>query len=217
VNCMVLTEGWDMPCVSCCVLARPTKSMGLYRQMAGRVIRPADGKTDALILDHAGATFRHGFVEDPVIWTLDEDTKAEAPAQEARDLSPATRRLLSCTQCSAIRTAGKPCPECGFMPKRPGEYLHVRDGELAQLDRSGSHPDVISPIRRQEWHAMLVHIGEERGYKPGWAAVNFKEKCGTWPPRVPVTPMRPDPEVSAWIRHKMIAYAKSRQKAASDA
>ena len=34
-NCMVLTEGWDQPAVSCLVLARPTKSMGLYRQMVG--------------------------------------------------------------------------------------------------------------------------------------------------------------------------------------
>jgi superfamily II DNA or RNA helicase len=31
-NCMVLTEGWDCPPVSCCVLARPTKQLGLYRK-----------------------------------------------------------------------------------------------------------------------------------------------------------------------------------------
>ena len=40
-NCMVLTEGWDMPDVGCAVLARPTRKMGLYRQMIGRVLRPA--------------------------------------------------------------------------------------------------------------------------------------------------------------------------------
>ena len=28
-NCMVLTEGWDQPEVSCLVLARPTRHMGL--------------------------------------------------------------------------------------------------------------------------------------------------------------------------------------------
>ena len=50
-NCMVLTEGWDMPDVGCCILARPTKKMGLYRQMIGRVLRPADGKPDAIVLD----------------------------------------------------------------------------------------------------------------------------------------------------------------------
>jgi superfamily II DNA or RNA helicase len=36
-NAMVLTEGWDQPSVSCLVLARPTKSLGLCRQMVGRV------------------------------------------------------------------------------------------------------------------------------------------------------------------------------------
>ena len=56
-NCMVLTEGWDQPDVSCIVLARPTKHMGLYRQMIGRVLRPAPGKDHALVLDHAGAIF----------------------------------------------------------------------------------------------------------------------------------------------------------------
>ncbi len=215
VNCMVLTEGWDMPCVSCCVLARPTKSMGLYRQMAGRVIRPAPGKTDALIIDHAGDTCRHGFVEDPVIWTLDEDTKAESPEHEARDRS-SNSRLIECSQCSAIRIAGKPCTECGFMPKRPGEHLHVLDGDLAHLDRNGSHPAVISPMRRQEWHAMLVHIAAERGYKPGWAAHKFKEKFGVWPDRRCVEPMTPTPEVSSWVRSRQIAYAKAMQKAAAN-
>src|SRR5215471_14110010 len=32
-NCMVLTEGFDCPDIGCCILARPTKKMGLYRQM----------------------------------------------------------------------------------------------------------------------------------------------------------------------------------------
>src|SRR5215467_9778213 len=65
-NCMVLTEGWDLPAVSCCILARPTKQMGLFRQMIGRVLRPADGKPDAVILDHSGAVYRHGLPEDLV-------------------------------------------------------------------------------------------------------------------------------------------------------
>lgn len=61
VNCMVLTEGFDEPKVSCLVVARPTMNPGLYIQMAGRVLRPApeDGKTDALILDVTGVTTRH--------------------------------------------------------------------------------------------------------------------------------------------------------------
>lgn len=43
-NCMVLTEGWDQAEVSCIVLARPTKQLGMHRQMIGRVLRPAPGE-----------------------------------------------------------------------------------------------------------------------------------------------------------------------------
>ena len=35
------------------------------------------------MLDHAGATLMHGFAEDPVPWTLDEDRRAENPLQAA--------------------------------------------------------------------------------------------------------------------------------------
>ena len=45
-NCQVLTEGWDCPPVSCIVLARPTKSFGLYLQMVGRGLRSYPDKTD---------------------------------------------------------------------------------------------------------------------------------------------------------------------------
>lgn len=60
-NCMVLTEGWDSPPVSCAVIGRPTSSTGLYIQMVGRVLRPwpAGGKKDALVLDVTGAARTH--------------------------------------------------------------------------------------------------------------------------------------------------------------
>jgi superfamily II DNA or RNA helicase len=129
-NCMVLTEGWDMPEVGCCILARPTKKMGLYRQVIGRVLRPADGKTDAIILDHSGAVFRHGFAEDPVAWTLDPDHHAKSPKHTARCEAVAKSRLLECSRCSAMRTAGEPCPHCGFLPQRPPKHVPIGDGDL---------------------------------------------------------------------------------------
>jgi DNA repair protein RadD len=85
--------------------------------MIGRVLRPADGKTDAIVIDHSGAVFRHGFVEDPVEW-LDPDRKAKSPAHEARSGSSSSR-LLECSQCGAIRVAGEACFHCGFPAAAP--------------------------------------------------------------------------------------------------
>ncbi len=62
-NCMVLTEGFDCPRVSCVVVARPTKSSPLYQQMVGRGLRidttrPREGQ-DCLILDVVGVSANH--------------------------------------------------------------------------------------------------------------------------------------------------------------
>lgn len=58
-NCMVLTEGTDLPIAQTAVIARPTTHHGLYVQMVGRVLRPYPGKANAIVLDVAGAAKRH--------------------------------------------------------------------------------------------------------------------------------------------------------------
>lgn len=50
VNCMVLTEGFDEPCIGCVIVARPTKSRGLFTQMIGRGLRLFPGKKECIIL-----------------------------------------------------------------------------------------------------------------------------------------------------------------------
>ena len=209
-NCMVLTEGWDMPEVGCCILARPTKKMGLYRQMIGRVLRPTAGKPDAIILDHSGAVYRHGFAEDPVEWTLDPDTRAESAEHAARGNDPKSR-LLECSQCQCMRMAGEPCCACGFLPTPPPMPFTVADGDLGLVEGRHAKATVYDAAERARWHAMLVHVAAEREYKPGWAAVQYKEKFGTWPPwGSNPQPIPPTPEVRSWVRSRLIAYAKAR-------
>jgi superfamily II DNA or RNA helicase len=57
--------------------------LGLYRQMAGRGLRPATGKIDLIMLDHSGAVFAHGKLEDPIVWTLETDRRAINPTHES--------------------------------------------------------------------------------------------------------------------------------------
>jgi DNA repair protein RadD len=213
-NCMVLTEGWDMPEAGCIILARPTKKMGLFRQMIGRVLRPAEGKTDAIVLDHSGAVYRHGFVEDAVCWTLDPERRAESPAHTTR-CEGHNSRLLECTQCGAIRVAGEPCSHCGFLPQRPPRPIRHEDGELAEVGRDRRiNPNLYDPETRRQWHGMLAYIAEERDYQPGWIAHKFKEKFGTWPPWGETPwPIQPTAEVRSWVRSRQIAFAKSRSVA----
>ena len=185
--------------------------MGLYRQMIGRVLRPAEGKPDAIVLDHCGAVFRHGFVEDPV----DVDARSRSPRREphargarrarlapARMLAmrrdPHCRRGLRLLRVPAAAAAARRCRSC--------------DGDLGLVDRSRRPKGAVyDPAERERWHAMLVWIASERGYKPGWAAYKYKEKFGSWPAwGAAPEPIPPTPEVRSWVRSRMIAFAKAR-------
>jgi superfamily II DNA or RNA helicase len=211
-NCLVLTEGWDLPEIGCGILARPTRKMGLYRQMLGRVLRPAPDKADAIVLDHSGAVFKHGFAEDFVEWTLQPDRRATSKAHEARCQDGAQSRLIECTQCTAIRITGEACPNCGFLPQRKPHNVDVDiDRELGEVGRDRRVG--INHYDRDEWHAMLAYIADERGYKPGWIAHKYKEKFGTFPPwGARPGPIEPAREVRAWVRSRMIAYAKGQER-----
>lgn len=192
-NCSILTEGFDLPDIGCIVLARPTKSMGLYRQMVGRGLRPAGNKNHLLVLDHAGATFQHGFVEDPVRWTLSVDERPEAPANRKR-------RLLTCSNCRAVRVSGKPCKVCGFEPPQPP--VHVHDGGLTHLSHNGRDPEY-----EYDFLAMATHVQRERDYKPGWVNCKFKERFGHWP-QFSAVPMEPSAEFLEWERQARADYIR---------
>lgn len=50
-SCGVLTEGYDEPTVNAVIMARPTKSSGLFTQCVGRGLRLWPGKENCLVLD----------------------------------------------------------------------------------------------------------------------------------------------------------------------
>jgi len=208
-NCQVLTEGWDCPEVACTVLARPTKSLGLYRQMTGRTLRPAPGKTDSLVLDHAGAVFQHGFVDDPITWTLHEDQRAENKAHSARGQYKAPA-LTTCPECAAVRFEGQPCPACHWHPVAKPKHVDIADGELGAVDRNRT---VTRPSNddRLKFYRQLLYIARERNYKSGWAWHKTKEKFGS-APSGDYSPLEPEPAIRAWVRSQQIAYAKAMAK-----
>jgi superfamily II DNA or RNA helicase len=214
-NCMVLTEGWDMPALGCLILARPTKQLGLYRQMVGRGLRPAPDKTNCVVIDHSGVTFRLGFVEDSVTWTLDPDHKAENPTHAARGGDrPGGPKIVECPECGTARVGGMACLTCGYLPVRSPCAVAVIDGDLGLVDSTRrARPNPDDSRIREEWHGMLAAIAAERDYRPGWVAHQYRKRFGCWPPPVKPVPCEPSVEVRRWVRSRMIAYAKGRETA----
>ncbi len=56
VNCMIFTEGTDIPRVNTLIIARPTKNISLYTQMVGRGLRLYPGKENLRLIDCCGVS-----------------------------------------------------------------------------------------------------------------------------------------------------------------
>lgn len=213
VNVGVLTEGWDQPEVQCIVLARPTKSFGLYRQIVGRGLRPAPGKDHLLVLDHAGATHMHGPVETDVIWTLSENERAQ-PVRTGGRRGADVRKLVDCPECSMVFWQAQACPNCGWRRQVKPDPVEVRDGDLVLLEGGRSHKAAYTDMDRRNFHRQLLALRSERGFQRGWVAHTYRKKFEAWPPYSwrDDDPLPPSDEVRAYARSRLIAFHRRRLK-----
>ena len=71
VNCMIFTEGTDMPLVETVIMARPTQSNSLYTQMVGRGLRLYPGKEKLQLIDLVGVTGKNNLCTAPSLIGID--------------------------------------------------------------------------------------------------------------------------------------------------
>jgi superfamily II DNA or RNA helicase len=117
LNCALFLEGFDAPSTSAIVMARPTKSLGLYTQVLGRGTRPLPGlvdglldaaarrqaileslKPNTLVIDFAGNAGKHQIVTaaDVLGGKYEPETR-----KAARDLIEAERRPMNLEEALA--------------------------------------------------------------------------------------------------------------------
>jgi len=219
-NCMILTEGFDLPDIGCIVLARPTRSLGLFRQMIGRGLRPAEGKSDIVILDHSGGVYRHGRPDDTIEWTLDSDRKATNSTHEARVAkNKNSDPFCECTACGHLRMRGMACDNCGWEPKPRGRNVDYVDGDLVPLGESGIPSNEQKNIFYRELRGFAQTVRRKDGspYSRGWAAHQFKQKHGHFPPWSwnDEQPLQPSPATCRWIKSRQIAWWRVKAKGAA--
>jgi superfamily II DNA or RNA helicase len=213
-NCMVLTEGFDEPALSCCVMARPTKSLSLFLQMAGRTLRPASGKEDTLLIDHSGNVYAHGLVKADRDWPL--VTSKVLPKDHKHKIEARVARTITCTNCSHVYEGQLVCPHCGHKPEMKGRYVETKHGHLTRLTERKMPVKArqFSDADKHYWYGMFRGYAKERGYADGWAGHSFKKKFGHFPERLHFSePLKPTPECVAYIRHLAIRYAHGKRKA----
>lgn len=70
-NCMVFTEGTDLPNVKTVMIVRPTKNVSLYTQMVGRGTRLCEGKKQLTLIDCVGISEDADLCSAPSLLGLD--------------------------------------------------------------------------------------------------------------------------------------------------
>jgi superfamily II DNA or RNA helicase len=205
-NSALLAEGWDAPFCQTLILARPTRSLIRYIQMAGRVLRPADGKTRALILDHSGTVKHLGFPTDDLPLELDDGKPKKSTASKKKEKLP-----TACAKCSYMKTAHT-CPACGFAPEKQNT-VHAADGELVKQERGDKKPKATQ-AEKQQFYSELLGLQSIRGYSDGRIANIFREKFGVWPNAMEKIACEPSKETKRYIQSRNIAYAKGMKNAA---
>jgi ATP-dependent helicase IRC3 len=170
VNVAIATEGYDDQQIDCIVLARPTLSEPLYRQMVGRGLRVALGKNKCLVLDICDNTIKHDLVSLASLAGL-----------------PKTSRVIDGESLTEARSRGiaekqeierKHLVEEALLRKRELERRGLATNrQIKYLGRLGykGDPTVLSV---EEATAAINQLKE--GPRALWQAAVIKKEIGEW-------------------------------------
>lgn len=102
VNCMIFTEGTDMPLVETVMIARPTSNSSLYTQMVGRGLRLYPGKEKLTLIDLVGTTGRANLCTAPSLLGIDLNTVPASKQDEIQgDLFELPDLIVKKSDCPA--------------------------------------------------------------------------------------------------------------------
>jgi superfamily II DNA or RNA helicase len=218
VGCLI--AGLDWTFVSCVLFARKTKSKMLWVQGIGRGMRLHPGQEDCLLLDCAGnQSLGHPY--DIHYDDLDDGSKADKAKREAKDKK--VNEPKKCGKCGAMRQPKlRACPVCGHIPIQTPSVSEL-DAKLREITHNGvpvsirdkARQDLMLVSDMQLWYSSLLAIRDQRGYKQGWAAVQFMERFGDWPNKLGMHDAaleEPSSAVSSWVTSRMIKFAKSQRR-----
>lgn len=138
----VLTTGFDYPNIDLIAALRPTLSVVLYIQMAGRGMRLKDHTDHCLFLDYGKLVGTHGPITSPI-----------TPEKAGKGGKAPTKTCPECNELCAPRD--RVCPDCGYQwpePEMKAKRLHTDD----IMGNEPNHIDVT------EWR-WRKHVKAETG------------------------------------------------------
>ena len=180
----LVSEGYDLPDLECCIMLRPTASEALFLQQVGRVMRPSPGKTVCYLLDHVGNVGtlidgefkrKHGLPNEERDWTLDGRKKKKKKAKdEPEDLEKV--EIKQCPDCFTTHEAAPTCPRCGFEYPVKTRQLAQVEGELQQITAEMQERMKLQQRSAQAAAKSVEDMMAQLGYSRGRAEAIVKAR-----------------------------------------
>lgn len=179
-NCMVLTEGWDYPPVSCVILLRKCSRKGPLVQMVGRGLRtvnprefPGIVKKDCVVLDFGSSLITWG--------DLNADVVLDAREKDGKEEDKKGPAFKTCPECEAeIPLNSSMCPLCGHVFTQEEEPAKERvelteidilnDSQWRYVDLFGNGHAFMA-CGFDAWSGIFSRDGET------WYAIGQRRKC----------------------------------------
>ncbi len=199
-----LTRGFDVSDVEVLILARPLrKSVAVHVQMLGRVMRTAEGKSEAIVHCHSGNCARfwdewNDLFENGV-HELDDGKKKEKKKPEPKPEA----EMVKCPSCGHLHAFRPFCPACGHEYPKKLSVEHV-PGSLKELVASGNRKAMTQHL----WPMVCGHVLQRRDGDAArrMALAIYKDMTGAFPLADfhRTVPMSPSIEVGNKIRSLQI-------------
>ncbi len=173
-SCNLISEGTDVPKVSCIGHLRPTMSLGLYMQINGRGLRPALGKENCIIIDHVDNYKRHGHPCNSQAWTLDGIKRKN----KSKEVAVVLDSYEMCDGCFAVFVAAPACPQCGKEVKKKAREIEIVEGELVavQFDAIVAAVPKSLEISQSKTLSQLWDLKTKNGYKDRWVLFTLESR-----------------------------------------
>jgi DNA repair protein RadD len=163
-----------MPSWKCVMMLRPTASLALMIQQAGRGLRTWEG-IQALVLDHAGNVMRHGLPHDDRDWPLAIDAAGGNPKIGGGSGGSGGKfgktRIRECPSCHLIGAESLPaCEGCGAAFRASECVPEELDARLLEV--------AFSRETKAEELSRLRAFAAARGFGDKWAGKVYEAKFG---------------------------------------
>lgn len=163
-NCQLLTEGYDAPITSSILIARPTRSRGLYQQMAGRGLRLFPNKKDCVILDFSDGT---STLCNPSILMDDAECTLVIEAKEEAHIRSELLKSIPPNLNQKLKTALIAFDPLGFgytWVKEDGSYTLRGNNTVLQILPSGKGLYFVSLSSKEINETLASNLTFEYGF-----------------------------------------------------